>query len=134
MERRRQPEPAARGQDSSDTTGSGANRPASDAATVYTIYTGACASCHESSGRSFSAHGIHLAQSKVMAMPHPRNLIHVILDGIQPPVGTPAALMPGFGAVFTDQQIAALAAFLRARFSDQPVWSGVQDEVQKLRR
>jgi mono/diheme cytochrome c family protein len=69
-----------------------------------------------------------------MAMPHPRNLIHVILDGIQPPVGTPAALMPGFGAVFTDQQIAALAAFLRARFSDQPGWSGVQDEVQKLRR
>jgi hypothetical protein len=42
--------------------------------------------------------------------------------------------MPGFGAVFTNEQIATLAAFLRARFSDQPAWSGVQDQVRKLRR
>jgi mono/diheme cytochrome c family protein len=131
MAKRREMEPAMRAQDSPDTTGRRADGAVSDAATIY---TGACAPCHESSGRSFSAHGIHLAQSKVVAMPAPRNLIHVILNGIEPPVGTPNALMPGFGAVFTNEQIATLAAFLRARFSDQPAWSGVQDQVRKLRR
>jgi nicotinate dehydrogenase subunit B len=66
-------------------------------------------------------------------MPDPRNLIHIILEGIEPPAGAPAALMPGFGAAFTDEQLAALITFVRANFSDQPAWNGVQDQVRKVR-
>jgi len=127
---RRQNEHAAPVWEPSSTTGSGGSRPTSDA---REIYAGACAQCHEPSGRSFSARGIHLAQSKTVAMPDPRNLIHIILEGIEPPAGAPAALMPGFGAAFTDEQLAALITFVRANFSDQPAWNGVQDQVRKIR-
>jgi mono/diheme cytochrome c family protein len=131
MARPRPTETASRQQDAAGTSGSGTNRPATDAATIY---AGACAPCHESSGRSFSARGIHLAQSKVVALPDPRNLIHVILEGIEPPAATPAASMPGFGTAFTDQDVAALAEFVRARFSDRPPWEDVQAQVRKLRK
>ena len=60
------------------------------------LYAGACASCHEATGQRFSARGIHLASSKVITMPDARNLAHVILEGISPPHGSPAAMMPGF--------------------------------------
>jgi mono/diheme cytochrome c family protein len=127
---RRQDEPDAPAREPSGTTGSGGNRPTSDASEVY---AGACVQCHEPSGRNFSARGIHLAQSKVIAMPDPRNLIHVILEGIEPPAGTPTALMPGFSDAFTDEQLAALVTFVRANFSEQPAWKDVQDQVRRLR-
>ena len=77
---------------------------------------------HEPTGQRFSAHGLHPALSKLVTMPDPRNLIHVIMDGIEPPAGTPAALMPGFADALTDRQVVALAKYLRATFSDQPAW------------
>jgi mono/diheme cytochrome c family protein len=98
------------------------------------IYAGACALCHEPTGQAFSAHGIPLTSSKVVAMPDARNLTHVILEGIDPPKASPAALMPGFGAAFTDRQIAALMAYLRSTFSDQPAWSGLEDTVREARQ
>ena len=67
-------------------------------------------------------------------MPDARNLTHVILEGIDPPKASPAALMPGFSAAFTDRQIAALMAYLRSTFSDQPAWSGLEDTVREARQ
>ncbi len=98
------------------------------------IYAGACALCHEPTGQAFSAHGIPMTSSKVVAMPDARNLTHVILEGIDPPKASPAALMPGFSAAFTDRQIAALMAYLRSTFSDQPAWSGLEDTVREARQ
>src|SRR5262249_43531779 len=72
------------------------------------LYAGACALCHEPSGQGFSAHGIPLSLSKVVALPDPRNLIHLILEGIEPPAGAPSAFMPGFDGALTDEQIARL--------------------------
>ena len=42
--------------------------------------------------------------------------------------------MPGFGAAFTDSQVAALMAYLRSTFSDQPAWSGLEDTVRAARQ
>ncbi|HEX2336647.1 MAG TPA: cytochrome c [Hyphomicrobiaceae bacterium] len=98
------------------------------------IYAGACALCHEKSGQQFSAHGIHLAASKLITMPDARNLAHVILDGIPPPQASPAAQMPGFADTFTDRQIATLMAYLRHTFSDQPAWRGLEDQVREARQ
>ncbi|HEU0058863.1 MAG TPA: cytochrome c [Hyphomicrobiaceae bacterium] len=98
------------------------------------IYAGACALCHEPTGQRFSAHGIALTSSKVVAMADARNLSHVILEGIDPPKASPAALMPGFGAAFTDNQVAALMAYLRSTFSDQPAWSGLEETVREARQ
>jgi mono/diheme cytochrome c family protein len=98
------------------------------------IYAGACALCHEPTGQSFSAHGIHLALSKLVTMPDPRNLIHVVLDGIDAPADAPAAAMPGFAAALTDQQVAELVRYLRRTFSNQPEWKDVDDLVRKTRQ
>ena len=97
------------------------------------IYQGACAQCHERTGQRISARGIHLAFSKVLHLEDPRNLIHVIDDGIPPPEGTPAATMPGFADVFTDQQMAALVNYLRSTYANQPAWQGVEQLTRSLR-
>jgi mono/diheme cytochrome c family protein len=67
-------------------------------------------------------------------MPDPRNLIHVVRDGIEPPVGAPAALMPGFADALTDQQIATLVNYLRSNFTDRPAWNDVEGAVRKIRQ
>jgi mono/diheme cytochrome c family protein len=112
------------------TTGTSGPTGRSDGATIY---AGACALCHEANGRQFSAQGIDLVSSKVVAMPDPRNLIHVVLHGIEPPAGAPAALMPGFADAMTDRQVVALVTYLRGTFSDQPPWRDVEDRVRQAR-
>jgi len=97
------------------------------------IYAGACASCHEPTGQQFSARGIHLASSKVLTMPDPRNLAYVILDGIDPPAGTLSALMPGYADALTERQITALMIYLRGNFTDKPAWSDVEEAVRKAK-
>jgi mono/diheme cytochrome c family protein len=42
--------------------------------------------------------------------------------------------MPGFAAAMTDAQIAGLLNYLRARFSRQPAWSGVEKTIADARR
>ena len=107
--------------------------PAEGEADGALIYASACALCHEPSGQHFSARGIHLASSKVLAMPDPRNLAHVILGGIEAPAGTPSAQMPGFASALTDQQAIALMMYLRANFTDKPPWPGVDEAVSKAK-
>ena len=110
----------------------GASTPTEPADGAF-LYAAACALCHEPRGQQFSARGIELAASKVVALPDPRNLLHVILDGIKPPAGAPAALMPGFGDALTDPQVTALVTYLRAVFSDEPMWNDIAESVRKAR-
>jgi mono/diheme cytochrome c family protein len=114
----------------SGTVGAAPGAASNDEASVY---AGACAICHEPSGQGFSAHGIPLSLSKVVALPDPSNLIHLILEGIEPPVGAPFAFMPGFDGALTDEQIARLAEFLRRTYSDQPAWKDIAKHVRKVR-
>jgi mono/diheme cytochrome c family protein len=104
-----------------------------DGADGAIIYAGACATCHEATGQRFSAHGIHLASSKVIAMPDPRNLAHVILEGIRPPLASPSAEMPGFADALSNRQVAALMSYLRSTFSDHPPWEAVEEQVRTVR-
>lgn len=97
------------------------------------IYAGACALCHEPSGQHFSARGILLTSSKVLAMPDSRNLAHVIFGGIEAPTGTPSAQMPGFANALTDEQVIALMTYLRGSFTDKPAWTGVEQAVRSAK-
>ncbi len=118
------------------TTGSGAAIPAAqDASNAAgaSLYAGACASCHERTGQRFSAQGLPLTLSKVLRLPDPQNLIHIIRDGIAPPDGAPAAMMPGFAGALTDEQVIALANYLRSNFTDQRPWTGVERAVGESR-
>ena len=42
--------------------------------------------------------------------------------------------MPGFANSMNDAQIASLLNYLRARFSNQPAWTGIENSVAAARR
>ena len=65
--------------------------------------------------------------------PSPRNLIQIIVGGLRPIESEPGPIMPPFGVVLTDGQIASLTTYIRARYSAQPAWSGVATEVRNVR-
>jgi mono/diheme cytochrome c family protein len=41
--------------------------------------------------------------------------------------------MPPFGNDFTDRQLAEIAAYLRARYTDLPPWRGLDEAVANVR-
>jgi mono/diheme cytochrome c family protein len=97
------------------------------------LYTGICAMCHETGGQvPFTVSS--LAQHTSIHAPDPRNAIHVILDGIQPPEGTVGSIMPAFADTLNDAQIAEVVRYLRARFSSGPQWSDIGDTIGRIRR
>ncbi len=42
--------------------------------------------------------------------------------------------MPGFASALTDQEVASLVSYLRARYSGRPAWTGVEDAVRRARQ
>jgi len=92
------------------------------------IYAGACAQCHESN------RALSLALSTSVAAPSPRNLIHILLEGIHQPDGEAGPLMPPFAGALTDAQMAAVINFVRVNFSGQPAWSGVENEIRRIQQ
>jgi mono/diheme cytochrome c family protein len=97
------------------------------------IYTAACATCHET-GRAVPYGGVNLALSTALSSPDPRNAVNIVLSGIRPVEGERSPIMPGFAASMNDDQISALLRFLRARFSNQPPWSGVEKTAADARQ
>jgi mono/diheme cytochrome c family protein len=97
------------------------------------IYAAACATCHES-GRPLPYGGVNLALSTAISGPDARNAANIVLSGIRPVEGERSPIMPGFAAAMNDGQIAILLNYLRARFGNQPAWTGVEKTVEAARR
>jgi len=100
------------------------------------IFTGACATCHHRSSatdETRSKRPADLALNTSVNLPEPRNLVRVIRDGIIPEGGR-APMMPGFADALTDQQMAALAGYLRRHFSDRPPWPDLPARVREISR
>ena len=64
----------------------------------------------------------------------PNNLIHVILDGVNGPEGMAGVVMPGFRGALNDEQITAIAAYLRDKRANQPVWPNLSETVADIRQ
>ncbi len=95
------------------------------------IHAGACGFCHDS-GRTLSSGGaLPLGLSIAVALPTPRNLIHIIHDGI-PPLGERGRVMPPFAGAFTNEQMAALLNYLRTDLGKKPAWQNVHDEIRRF--
>jgi mono/diheme cytochrome c family protein len=101
-------------------------------AEVTAIYAGACANCHNDRNDVGPSKAVSLSLSSAVRQPGSANTVRVILQGIQPQSGAAGAYMPAFDRMFTDQQIASLAEYVRARYmthspllSDVSIWIGI---------
>jgi len=110
------------------------NQVAGAFAEIIPIYTGACANCHNDQVDVGPSKAISLSLSSALGEQGSANAVRVILDGVQPRPGFSGAYMPAFGSMFTDQQIASLADYVRARYTDQPQWTDVREEISKGRQ
>jgi nicotinate dehydrogenase subunit B len=66
-------------------------------------------------------------------LPTPKNLVRIVTEGIAPPDGVPGRWMPAFEDAFTDAQLTALATYLRARYTAEPPWNKVEEEIRQAR-
>jgi mono/diheme cytochrome c family protein len=80
------------------------------------VYEGACVSCHGWSGVSDISGYATLTGARAVNDPHGTNVAQIVLAGMKR--SSPAGIteMPGFGAAYSDSDIAAVANFVTARF------------------
>jgi mono/diheme cytochrome c family protein len=64
----------------------------------------------------------------------PTSAAQAILQGIEPPVADRGPKMPPFAASLTDDQIAQVASYARARFTDQSPWTNLSSKVAHARK
>jgi mono/diheme cytochrome c family protein len=100
----------------------------------YALYATACARCHDGGRGASSGAALALRQAPALYHPDPRNLIHIIRDGVAPPPGEPGRWMPGFGAMMSDAELAALAAYLRVYGARAAPWPELDDTVRETRQ
>ena len=98
------------------------------------IFAGACAACHGAGAPMMLNGRPSLALGSSVTAATPRNATQTILYGLQPGPSERGPWMPGFAANLTDRQVAAVLAYLRARFTDRPAWDGLEDSVQRIRQ
>ena len=93
------------------------------------VFESQCATCHKAGGAT-----VPLALTTMVNGPDAANLIAVSFHGIQPPRGALSRSMPGRASQISDQDMTALAQFIRARFSQQPAWHGIEQPVRLARK
>jgi mono/diheme cytochrome c family protein len=95
------------------------------------VYADSCAGCHDM-GRELSSNtALRLPLAVALHLPDPRNLIHIIRRGIQPPDGQAGRWMPPFEGSLTEEQLAALVIWLRRQGTDAPPWTEVARTVKE---
>ncbi|MFL5297585.1 MAG: c-type cytochrome [Phenylobacterium sp.] len=99
-----------------------------------TLYVGACANCHDAGAPMMREGRPPLPLGTPLHEDDPRDTIQIVLQGLKPPVGAAGPFMPAFAATFTDAQVAEIAAYLRARYSDRPAWRDLPHAVAKARK
>jgi mono/diheme cytochrome c family protein len=86
------------------------------------LYTHYCSACHQRYGQGFEPYFPSLRGNPVVTAPEPGDALKGIL------LGAPAdssdaysahVVMPSFGSVLNDQQIAVIASYIRASWGNQ---------------
>jgi mono/diheme cytochrome c family protein len=97
-----------------------------------TIYATTCASCHDET-QPLPFGGIKLTLSTAVTGETATNLVRIILEGLNPPAGSPGAIMPGFSSSLTDGQLESLVAYIRSNIGAGPPWTDVEATVREAR-
>jgi mono/diheme cytochrome c family protein len=99
------------------------------------IFAGTCASCHDEGASALSSiRTVPLAQTTSIHAPDPRNILHIVLEGIWPEPGEKGVVMPSFEGALTDDQLASLLAYARVHFANRPPWSDVSRQARDILR
>jgi mono/diheme cytochrome c family protein len=100
------------------------------------IYQDLCSACHQSDGRGVPYMIPSLAQDSAVASREATSVIHALLDGAQS-VATTAeptgASMPAFGGHLTDEQLAAVATYIRNSWGHAAA-ATTADDFRKARK
>jgi mono/diheme cytochrome c family protein len=97
------------------------------------IFAGTCASCHDEGASSLSSvHTVPLALTTSIHEPDPRNVLHIVLEGIWPEPGEKGAQMPGFEGALTDEQLDSLLTYVRVHFANRPPWVDVSRQARDI--
>ncbi|MGD0432141.1 MAG: cytochrome c [Acetobacteraceae bacterium] len=97
-------------------------------------FDGACGACHAAVAPMTRNGAPPLGLSTAVSAPTARNVVDLILYGIPWREGHAGPYMPAFSATLTDNQVAELATYVRARYGDQPAWPDVEATVREARR
>lgn len=93
------------------------------------LFQAHCSECHE-----YRSQQVPLAMTTTVNLDTPNNLLLVTMHGIRAPQGVPQRNMPARnGHIPDDGDLAALAGFIRDRFTDKPAWQGLEDTIRTLR-
>ena len=122
--------PAARGEPPAD-KGNAADAAHPEAAALF---AGACATCHDAGAPMMQQGRPPLAWGTALHVDTPDDTVRVIMHGLAPPAGRAGPTMPAYGESFTDRQLAESAAYLRARYTDKPAWTGIAEQSPKARK
>lgn len=99
------------------------------------MFERACGACHHDGDAPVeTGRNIPLALATSLHSDRPDNLVRTILEGIREPATPALGFMPGFADSLDDRQVAALAAWMRARFAPgAPAWTGLDAAVSRIR-
>jgi mono/diheme cytochrome c family protein len=98
------------------------------------LFAGACGACHESGAPMMQQGRPSLTLSTSLRLQTPHNALHVIDAGLRTPGNRAGPAMPAFGDDLSEQQIARIAAYLRARFTDFPPWQNLDRALSDVRK
>ncbi|MEL0659956.1 cytochrome c [Psychromonas arctica] len=95
------------------------------------LYATACQACHYSSDELVKGRPL-LTLGSATHLDQPTNLVNVILDGVRNDQGISGVVMPGFRDALSDQDISAIAAYLR-QAAGKSAWPELQQKVSEIR-
>ena len=95
------------------------------------LYTITCSACHYSGDPLIKGRPL-LSLGSATHLDDATNLINVILDGVRSNQGISSLVMPGFRNALSDNDIAAIAAYLRQSAGEQP-WPNLIKKVGEIR-
>jgi mono/diheme cytochrome c family protein len=97
------------------------------------VFEGACVSCHGWTGESSISPFATLTGSWAVNDPSATNVAQIVISGTRRHTPANAVSMPAFGNAYSDDEIAAVANYVTARFGTKPSRMTAQ-HVAELRK
>lgn len=97
------------------------------------VFRSFCVSCHFTQPDAPQANRPALAVNSAVIGPDPTMFVHVVLNGVTAEEGGLDAQMPAFRGVLSDQDVADVAAYLRAAYGGRGEWTDVADRSSEVR-